>query len=102
MNDVSFLVLKIVLTVSLALITTYLIPYLHRKTSAEKWDEMCGAVSVAVKAAEQTLQGGAVKKDEVVDYMRIWLAEHNVKITAAQLDSLIESIVYEVKQEKNG
>lgn len=100
MNEISFMILKMVVAVCTALITTFLIPYIRTKTSKAQQEKIADAISVAVKAAEQTLQGGSHKKEEVVKYMQQWLNENNVKINTDQLDSLIECIVYEVKQDK--
>ena len=100
MDEVTFLILKVVLSVAAALVTAYLIPYIKARTSAETQDRVNLMIATAVRAAEQTIQGGAKKKDEVVAYAAHWLAEHNIRMTSDQLNTLIEGIVYEVKQEK--
>ena len=101
MNDVTFLILKCVLSIAVALITAYLIPYIKSKTSTETQNMVADVVSVAVKAAEQTMEQGKVKKEAVMDYVMNWLALHNVKMSSAQVDQLIECIVYELKREKS-
>ena len=55
MNDVAFSILKIVVSVCSALVTLYVIPYLHALKQNEKYAGMAEAVEVAVRAAEQTL-----------------------------------------------
>lgn len=97
MDELTYTVLRVVITVISALIAAYLIPYIKAKTTAETQANVSMMISSAVRAAEQTLQGGAVKKDEVVKYAANWLKEHNITITAEQLDSLIEAAVYQLK-----
>ena len=100
MDDVTFLILKCVLSVAVALITAYLVPFIKARTSAETQSRIEDVVSVAVKAAEQTMDGGEAKKEAVMDYVMRWVALHGIKITRDQVDQLVECVVYEIKQEK--
>lgn len=96
MDDITFLILKVVVSVVAALIGAYLIPYLKAKTASEQLADIMALVEVAVQAAEQTIQGhgkGAEKKTEVLAYVRNWLALRGIKITDTQLDSIIEAAV---------
>ena len=66
MNDISFTILKVVVSVATALISVYVIPLLREKLKGEKYNQIFEIVEVAVRAAEQTIQGagmGATKKD---------------------------------------
>lgn len=94
MDEVSFSILKIVVSVSVALITAFLIPYLKTKINRETQERITEVVSVAVKAAEQTMQGGQIKKEAVMDYVTRWAAVHNIKITKEQIEQLLESSVF--------
>lgn len=100
MDDLTFAVLKMVLAVATALITAYLIPYIKTRTSADTQERVSRVITTAVEAAEQTMNGGDVKKEIVMDFGVQWLASHNIKMSREQLDQLVEAVVYEVKQEK--
>lgn len=102
MNDVSFTILKIVVSVATALISVYVIPLLREKLKGEKYNQIFEIVEVAVRAAEQTIKGsgmGAVKKDQVVDFVMNWAVDHGIAITMEQVDQLIECAVYNLKME---
>lgn len=97
MNEVSFLVLKIVLAVVASLITTYLIPILKEILDGMKDRKLANAIEKAVKAAEQTFKGsgqGAAKKEDVLQSIQEWLEKKGIQITEKQLDQLIEAAVY--------
>lgn len=94
MNEVTFLILKIIVSVSIALITTFLIPFIRSQTKTKQQEELLKIVQVAVQAAEQTLTGGEVKKEDVLKFMTDWLAKRGIHISDEQLDKLIESAVF--------
>lgn len=102
MNDITFNILKIVVTVATALISAYVIPLLKEKLNDSKYQKLLDIVEVAVRAAEQTIQGsgqGAVKKDEVLNFVSEWMMIHGIDINPDQLDQLIEAAVYNLKLE---
>ena len=100
MNDVTFTILKVVVSVCSALITVYLIPYIYTLKEDRRYASLVAMVEVAVKAAEQTIGTGqgALKKSEVIDFVSKWMNENGVKITEEQLSQIIESAVYQLKQ----
>ena len=97
MDEISFLIMKLVVSVSVALITAFLIPYLKTKINRETQGRITEVVSVAVQAAEQTMQGGQIKKEAVMDYVTRWAAVHNIKITKEQIEQLLESSVFAMR-----
>lgn len=99
MNNITFLILKIVVSVCAALITAYAIPYMKRQTETEIGSAVLDFIDVAVRAAEQTLEGGKVKKEWVVAFVTTWLNQNGVKISEDQLDKLIEASVYAMNHE---
>jgi len=102
MNDISFTILKVVVSVATALISVYVIPLLREKLKDAKYQSLIEIVEVAVRAAEQTIKGsgmGAVKKDEVIGFVTWWASLHGVNISDEQLDRLIECVVYNLKLE---
>lgn len=100
MNDVTFTILKVVVSVCSALITVYLIPYIYTLKEDKRYASLVAMVEVAVKAAEQTIGAGqgALKKSEVIDFVSKWMNDNGVKITEEQLSQIIESAVYQLKQ----
>ena len=99
MNEITFMILKIVISVTAALITAYLIPFIKSQTKTKQQEELYKMIEVAVKAAEQTYEKGETKKKDVVNFISNWLSENGIKITAEQLDKLIEAAVYSMKSE---
>lgn len=102
MNDITFNILKIVITIATALISAYVIPLLKEKLKDAKYQSLLEIVGIAVRAAEQTIKGsgqGAVKKDEVISFVTEWMVKHGISITQDQLDQLIEACVYQLKTE---
>ena len=100
MNDATFTILKVVVSVCSALITVYLIPYIYTLKEDRRYASLVAMVEVAVKAAEQTIGKGQgeFKKSEVIDFVSKWMNENGVKITEEQLSQIIESAVYQLKQ----
>lgn len=94
MNDLTFMILKIIVSVSMALITLYLVPFLQGQVKNRQEEELLKIIDVAVRAAEQTLTGGSVKKADVLCFVSKWLGDHNIAVTDEQLDKLIEAAVY--------
>ena len=103
MSDVSFLVLKIVVSVCASLITLYAVPYLYALQKNEKYAQLIDVISNAVRAAEQVVKGegmGTVKKERVMLFVREWLGKQGVTLTEEQLSELTESAVFSMKQEQ--
>lgn len=78
-------------------ITTFVVPYIKSKTSAQQQEELMMWVRIAVTAAEQIYNGtgqGAAKKE----YVLKWLRDHNITVDMGQIDAMIESAVYAMKQ----
>lgn len=103
MNDLTFNVLKIVVSVVMALIAYYVIPYIKRRIESDRYNELLEMINVAVQAAEQSIKGkgmGELKKENVTTFIKSWLAQTGLEITNEQLDQLIEAAVFELNKEK--
>lgn len=99
MNDLTFNILKIVVSVVAALVAVYVIPYLKTLKDNEKYASLVDMVQVAVYAAEQTIKtGGEFKKSEVTAFVSNWLRGKGMEISAEQLSQLIESAVFQMKR----
>ena len=101
MNDVTFIILKLVVSVCAALVTVYLIPYIKTLREDKRYAQAFDIVQTAVRAAEQSLKNetGEFKKSEVLTYVCHWLEINGIKVEMEQLDKLIECAVYQMKQE---
>ncbi len=80
-----------------AIITGFLIPFMKRKISEQKLEELRKWVSVAVKAAEQLYSGktGLEKKEYVVSF----LLSKGIVFDVEEVTALIESEVYKLTHE---
>ena len=97
MSEITFTILKIVVSVVAALISAFVIPLLKEKLQDIRYKRVLEMVKVGVRAAEQTIKGsgqGAVKKDEVINFVTVWMLQQGIEITEDQLDQLIEAAVY--------
>jgi len=102
MNDITFNILKIVIAIATAIISAYVIPLLKENLKDAKYQRLAEMVDIAVRAAEQTIKGsgqGALKKDEVLKFVGLWMETHGIDVSEEQLDQLIECAVYNLKLE---
>lgn len=103
MDEFTFTLLKVVISVCAALISVYLIPYLRAKLTDAKYENILSVVDTAVRAAEQVFRRGEkqgpIKKAEVLKFMHEWLEKNKIKITEEQLSQLIECCVWDLNQE---
>ena len=79
-----------------------MIPLLKENLNDAKYQRLAEMVDIAVRAAEQTIKGsgqGALKKDEVLKFVGLWMEAHGIDVSEEQLDQLIECAVYNLKME---
>lgn len=103
MNELTFDLLKIVISVCAAIITVYAVPYLKTLKEDRRYSQILEMVDVAVRAAEQTIKGagkGVEKKEKVENIIYAWLMERGIEISTEQINQLIECAVYQLKQER--
>ena len=87
------------ITLATALITAFLIPYIKSRTTTEQQAQIKAWVRIAVSAAEQIYNGpgrGAEKKE----YVQGFLQSKGYKVDFDTLDTLIESEVSLLWQDK--
>lgn len=102
MEDITLMILKVVVSVCAALITVYVVPYLKTLRQDKRYASLMDMVEVAVKAAEQTIKEpgqGDYKKAEVIAFVSDWMMEHGIKISQDELSQLIECAVFSMHQE---
>lgn len=102
MDELTMMLLKIVVSVCAALITAYIVPYIKSLREDARYVSVIEMIEIAVHAAEQTIKGsgqGALKKAEAVGFVTDWLNRKGIGIMEDELDQLIEAAVYAMKQE---
>ncbi|MEE1321113.1 MAG: phage holin, LLH family [Acutalibacteraceae bacterium] len=92
-------VIELIIALTSALITTFLIPYLRQKLSCEKCENLKKWVSLAVEAAEQLYgsKTGQQKKEYVVSF----LLSKGLVFDVEEVNAMIESEVYKLTKEMN-
>ena len=96
MLDITSIV-EAVIGLVIALITTFVIPYLKTKLDNEKFEKVKAITKIAVEGAEMLYKGsgqGEQKKAYVAEY----LANKGVKLDMDTIEMLIESAVLELKK----
>lgn len=94
-TDIMGIIVKAVISIVIIFVGRYLIPW-AKQTFVKGW------VAEAVKAAEQVYGSGQgkVKKEDVLAFMSDVLNKYKIKITAKELDVLIESSVKKLHLEE--
>lgn len=79
------------------LITSFLIPWLKSKTTAEQQDIIEIAAKTAVYAAQQLFSDNDEKKQYALEYMEDILNKYNIAVDSNVISTSIEAALKEVK-----
>lgn len=88
-------IIEAVVTLIVALISAFVIPYIKQKTNKTQQEEIVAWVKIAVTAAEQIYTGSG-RGEEKKAYVVEWLKARNLKVDEEKLDALIESAVHQL------
>lgn len=102
MNEILFEVLKAVLVLATILLTRYTVPYLKESAESKKLSWVVEWAKYAVYAVEQTVLGektGQEKKAIAIEFIKGMLIKKNMPISDEQINTLIESAVFAMKNE---
>jgi len=91
-------IIEAIITLLVAVITAFVIPYIKSKLSASELAEIMKWVKIAVEAAEMIYKESGMGKEKK-KFVETFLTEHGIKVDLEQLDALIESAVLELKKE---
>lgn len=91
-------IIEAIITLLVALITIFVIPYIKSRLSADELAEIMKWVKIAVEAAEMIYKESGMGKEKK-KFVENFLTEHGIKVDIEQLDALIESAVLELKKE---
>lgn len=102
MNDVTYQIATLLISLIGVLLTGLAVPWLKAKTTTQQLDMIKLWINIAVAAAEQMkgaglLPDGQAKKEYVLKFIR----DKGVTITDQELDALIEAAVYEINKAKH-
>ena len=102
-RDILMQLLKLIIMVATALITTYLIPWIKSHTDTEKMYSVMRWAHEAVLAAEQIYGGqtGPAKKEYALKFLKKITKAAKIDISDAELLMLIEAAVGEMNIETN-
>ena len=95
MIDLTEIIIALIGLVATVL-TTFLIPYLRQKMSAEKFSEMQMWVNIAVKAAEM-LYAGTGRGEEKKAYVTEFLNSKGYTLDATSIENMTEAAVLEMQ-----
>ena len=99
MNEALFEILRAVVVLVIVLLARYVIPYLKALAESTKYAWVTKWVELSVKSAEQTVFGdktGPEKKAIVTKFIKEQLLKKNIALSDEQLNTLIESAVFEM------
>lgn len=91
-------IVSLVITLIFALISTFVVPYIKAKISAEKLDQIKAWVKIAVQAAEMIYKETGMGKEKK-NYVLNFLNEKGIMLDYDSINNLIESAVLELKLE---
>lgn len=91
-------IINAVIALIAAVVSTFLIPWIKSKTTAQQREELVAWVKIAVSAAEQMYKGsgrGADKKQYVLDF----LANNGFTVDTDSVNAAIEAAVKQLNSE---
>ena len=91
-------ILEAVATLAVAIITTFVVPYIKSKTTLEQQTQINEWVRIAVTAAEQVYTGPG-QGDRKKAYVLTWLAGHGISVDEDRLDAMIEAAVFQLENQ---
>lgn len=92
------IIIEALIGILVAVITTFIIPWIKEKIDTERYEKAKNAVVIAVKAAEQIYREtglGKEKKAYVVNFLR----EKGFVFDEEYIDAMIEAAVLELQKE---
>lgn len=103
MNDIVFEIVKIVIMVTVLVVTRYLVPLIKDKIGSSNMKLIAEWTKYAVLKAQQVLwsESGEDRKVYVTEFLKNLLIEKNIALSDEQLDILIEAAVKQMKIEEN-
>lgn len=99
MNTNITMILEAAISLAVALITTFVIPWLKQKVEAEKLSKILTYVHMAVGAAEQLAKVNGWDGDRKKNYVENYIRGLGFMVDVETLDAMIENAVIELHAE---
>ena len=102
MREITLEALKLLIMVTVLVLTRFVVPWLKAKTSNETMQVVLDWTMRAVLAAEQAHQAqtGAERKYIVTEFIKSILIQKNISLSDEELNTLIEAAVMQMNANK--
>ena len=102
MREITLEALKLLIMVTVLVLTRFVVPWLKAKTSNETMQAVLDWTVQAVLAAEQAHQAqtGAERKYIVTEFIKQILIQKNISLSDDELNTLIEAAVMQMNANK--
>lgn len=100
MNNVTYQILTLIISLIGVILTYFVVPWLRSKTNTQQLDTIKLWINIAVAAAEQMKAVGLLQIDKK-EYVLKFVRDKGITITDQELDALIEAAVFELNKTKN-
>lgn len=102
MREITLEALKLLIMVTVLLLTRFVVPWLKAKTENETMHAVIDWTVQAVMAAEQAHQAqtGAERKYIVTEFIKRILIQKNINLSDDELNTLIEAAVMQMNANK--
>lgn len=102
MREITLEALKLLIMVTVLVLTRFVVPWLKAKTSNETMQAVLDWTMQAVMAAEQAHQAqtGAERKYIVTEFIKNILIQKNISLSDEELNTLIEAAVMQMNANK--
>lgn len=102
MREITLEALKLLIMVTVLVLTRFVVPWLKAKTSNETMQAVLDWTMQAVLAAEQAHQAqtGAERKYIVTEFIKRILIQKNINLSDDELNTLIEAAVMQMNANK--
>ena len=102
MREITLEALKLLIMVTVLVLTRFVVPWLKAKTSNETMQVVLDWTMQAVLAAEQAHQAqtGAERKYIVTEFIKRILIQKNINLSDDELNTLIEAAVMQMNANK--
>ncbi len=102
MREITLEALKLLIMVTVLVLTRFVVPWLKAKTSNETMQAVLDWTMQAVLAAEQAHQAqtGAERKYIVTEFIKQIMIQKNISLSDEELNTLIEAAVMQMNANK--
>ena len=102
MREITLEALKLLIMVTVLVLTRFVVPWLKAKTENETMQAVLDWTMQAVLAAEQAHQAqtGAERKYIVTEFIKSILIQKNISLSDEELNTLIEAAVMQMNANK--